>query len=1117
MGKKISEDEIKWILSVNSSQAQQEIHKLTTANKDLTKSNKDYRDEQTKLIAAGKKESAEYKNLSKTIEENNSKINHNQSLIKELEGTLGLTALTMSQLKKKAKDLAFQLDQTSKESNPQEYKRLEKELTSVRGRMDELKNSSKHVQSAFGSIKSLLPSLGLAAAGAAIASFLNGSTEAAIESEKAIQQLGFAVKNVGGGTDSDLAKMTKQASELMGIFDDEDIMNADAQMINFGLRTDQVLKLMPLMVDAAAASGKSLSEMASAVDKGTESGAGARTALGQLGIIFKDTGDKAENFRLIQEGLTKFTSGNEAAMKSQWGTLQNLKIQWGELKETIGGFLLEALVPTANKFVEFLNLLKSFPAFLKASLPALAALTVGFVSYTISVNASTIATKADVAWKKIQEIWTNRVAIAQKVLNLVVKQNPIAFAISLIAALVAGFVTWYNSSIKVQAVTQGLFASIKVLGKHLLDYWTGLWKIISGAATLDPKKMKAGIDQLKNTFVTLGDDVASAYQDAYNKRMATAEKNTKSKKPKNTPTDEPDLPSGGSNSGKTDPNKKKIEKLDSDLLTDQVAEKKKVQSKEDLDKALLALEEKYLTKKRDLYKKDTAEYNGYESQLVDIALSKQLNANTAQLKIVQDGNKAKQLATDLYERTKRQELLDNLESGLLTQEQFTTSSMALDEAIAQRRLQDANDYAEIIRNATYNSDADKAQAVDAAQAAVDAAKDTLLKSQEAIEKGKQQAKKKKDEDAEKLEKEHLEKVSKLRDDLGLNKEKLNYQQGLDALKLKLKEAEATEKQSADAIARYKISKAQEYAEAANEFVNTVANFVSASNDAQADSLEAAKQKELTAVGNNADAREEIENKYAQKELDLKKKQADANMAIAIAQAIAEGALGIAKIWAVEGVNPIYAGVLTALLVGITAMNIQSAVAQRNAIKSTTLSGSSSSSSSVTASGLEDGGEIDVTRSQDGKRFRNALYDPDRRGYIDRPTVIVGEGPSGASREWVASNDAVANPTIAPILSILDKHQQAGTIRTLDMNQVIRANMAGYASGGSIRKASGVSESGVQNVTKVADSSDTTAILKDLATTIKNLQENGISADVSLTDLERKQNLRNKARRIGTKK
>lgn len=110
------------------------------------------------------------------------------------------------------------------------------------------------------------------------------------------------------------------------------------------------------------------------------------------------------------------------------------------------------------------------------------------------------------------------------------------------------------------------------------------------------------------------------------------------------------------------------------------------------------------------------------------------------------------------------------------------------------------------------------------------------------------------------------------------------------------------------------------------------------------------------------------------------------------------------------------------------------------------SGSSSSSTTsykrVVSPGAESGGYINVTRAQDGKPF-TAAYDPSRRGFVDRPTVLVGEN----GREWVLSNPGVENPTIAPVISLIDEAQRNGTVQSLDLNRAIRANMAGYASGG----------------------------------------------------------------------
>src|SRR5690606_19185249 len=86
-------------------------------------------------------------------------------------------------------------------------------------------------------------------------------------------------------------------------------------------------------------------------------------------------------------------------------------------------------------------------------------------------------------------------------------------------------------------------------------------------------------------------------------------------------------------------------------------------------------------------------------------------------------------------------------------------------------------------------------------------------------------------------------------------------------------------------------------------------------------------------------------------------------------------------------------------------------------------------------GREAGGFLQVERSQDGKVF-NAKLDPDRRGYVENPTVIVGETGS----EWVANAQAVKNPTVRPILDVLDTAQKNGTISTMNLQDIIAGTL-----------------------------------------------------------------------------
>ncbi len=81
-------------------------------------------------------------------------------------------------------------------------------------------------------------------------------------------------------------------------------------------------------------------------------------------------------------------------------------------------------------------------------------------------------------------------------------------------------------------------------------------------------------------------------------------------------------------------------------------------------------------------------------------------------------------------------------------------------------------------------------------------------------------------------------------------------------------------------------------------------------------------------------------------------------------------------------------------------------------------------------GAEAGG-FPVERAQDGKRF-NASVEPDKRGYVDRPTVLVGEN----GMEYVIPNEAMQNPTAVPIIDTFEAVRRRGRLRDFDFSQVL---------------------------------------------------------------------------------
>ncbi len=365
---------------------------------------------------------------------------------------------------------------------------------------------------------------------------------------------------------------------------------------------------------------------------------------------------------------------------------------------------------------------------------------------------------------------------------------------------------------------------------------------------------------------------------------------------------------------------------------------------------------------------------------------------------------------------------------------------------------------------------------------------------------------------EQLESEYQQRLLAIRNQYGLTTQQERHNAELEQLKIARAQQLLTEEEYEQAVQNLK---RDSYKKQFDYYADLFSNAIQSLQQAEMDQIDAKYDAEIEAAKGDADEVERLENEKAQKKLDIQKKYADVNFAIKASQIIADTAVAIMK--ALGELGPI-AGPIFATLMGVTgAAQLASAKAERDKVKNMTLSGSTSSGASTgarVATGRQEGGKIDVRRAQDGKLFPDTDYDPDARGFIDHPTVIVGEGPAGQSKEWVASNAAVENPTVAPILDILDKSQQAGNIRTLDLNQAIRARMAGYASGGSISKTSSTPDP-----TPAGNSSTALPpeLMEKLARSIIHLDEYGVPASVVLSDIERKTELRNRSRSIGSKK
>ena len=523
---------------------------------------------------------------------------------------------------------------------------------------------------------------------------------------------------------------------------------------------------------------------------------------------------------------------------------------------------------------------------------------------------------------------------------------------------------------------------------------------------------------------------------------------------------------------------------------------------------LLAIEKSYQEKANNLVIKDAAKKKAIKEQQNKAVADQQQAANNAYV----EAEKQYYDALEKIEETapaKPQTLQEECDAKLLVLDGYYKAALqrAIEDGEKQKEVTEAYEKAKAAIIVDYAKKAEEQKAQARQEYGLDTFEDQYAARRKKIEndtllneQDRQQALTNLDQQAE----EHR---LQIRQQYGLASQQELYNAELEQLKMHLQNKEISEEEYEEAVKNMKIAKMKE---AFDYYSNLAGGAVQALQQAEEANVDAKYDAEIEAAKKAGKDTTELEKKKADEKLKIQKKYADVNFAIKASQIIADTATSIMKAYADLG--PI-AGSIAAALMGVTGVaQLAAANAERQKVKRMSLNGAggaSSASGTRVVTGLESGGSIDVEREQDGKRF-HADYDPYRRGFIDKPTVIVGEGGYGRSREWVASNAAVENPTIAPFLNIIDQAQRAGNIRTLDMNKFLLHQAQGRAAGGYITPSAPTSQP-MPTVNTHRDEYN-----KELLETLKELRNNGIRSYVALDDFDAQQKLRNQVRRIASK-
>ena len=1216
---KIKEDHVALVIDAKTDKAQQELRQLERATQDLSKEMKARQNRMLDLEAAGKKETAEYKRLQAEVKNYSNQIADNNKKLRELRSAMDVNAMTMSQLKKHAKELQTALNNTSKAANPKEYEHLASQLRSVNGRMSELRRDAsgltdsmgKQSSGIMGKFEGMFSSIsggwtklvGVAtAAVASISAVIEGAKwwyKYNVEIEEA-QRLTREFFNIQGDelvhTQSQISALASQMGK-----DYKEVLGTVESLTNqYGISTTEAINAIKDGLQAGAdLNGTFLSQIQQYGPAFSDAGGAVNDLVASItqtrSGIFNEAG-----MGLIQTATNRIrtmSSATQSALNSigisskqleadlisgKTSILEAIKMISGKIKELpensmqVGQVMKAVFGKTASN--EGMKLVKTL-ADMSTNMEELKGVTGEYGELQREeVDAQAELNEKMSKFFGLGEHGFDELTMKAKIFGVKALSKIIDYTVKIINY----FIDLYNESKVFRAGIEHIKNNFKStwevfkFGVYLvIDGFKGMgrmakaWaKVIEGAFSFDVDKITTGIkglwDAYKDTWVEIGNDakkMAANVRDNFieaikntgsNKKVAhlsvdvtpevknhaanksgsggggkstiengikDSKKKTKTKKDKTKKGPDPDEVAAKlfshDRAQDLDAEKRSYDKS-LNALKEALAKKSLTQEQYSAYVAalniqhqnkLLDIEKAYLQRSENLVFKDAAKKKALQEGQAKAVADQQQAANTAYIEAEKEYYESLEKIQESAP-AKPQTLKEECDAKLLLLDGYYQASLQRAKENGEREKEVTKAYeaakAAIIVDYAKKAEEQKAQARQ--EYGLDTFSDQYAARRKKIENDSVLNEQERQQALTLLDQQAEEHRLQIRQQYGLASQQELYNAELDQLKMHLQNKEISEEEYEEAVKNMKIAKMKE---AFDFYSNLSSGAVQALQQAEEANVDAKYDAEIEAAKKAGKDTTELEKKKADEKLKIQKKYADVNFAIKASQIIADTAVSIMK--ALSELGPI-AGPIAAALMGITgAAQLATANAERQRVKRMSLSGaggSASASGARVATGLESGGSIDVERRQDGKMFR-ADYDPDRRGFIDKPTVLVGEGGYGHSKEWVASNAAVENPTVAPFIDIIDRAQRAGTIRTLDMNKFLVQQAQGRASGGYVTPT-------VNDVRGVVKDSYKDTLIERLTDVLDRLSVDGIPASVSLNEIEQKQQLQDKARRFGSK-
>ena len=505
----------------------------------------------SQVNAENKKAESSFGQLTKEIEEQKAELS-------ELEFAYKDAVLTYGKNSKEAKALAKQITSLNGEleDNQSEVKKADKQLELLEKQFDDTEEEAADFGSALDNIKGLgatvakgITAIGATIGGLATAFFATAESTRELRTNMGKVETAFTTAGLSA------EQATKTYQDLYAVVADEGkATEATSHIAKLAKSQEDLKKWTEICTGVYATFGDSLpiENLAEASNETAKTGkitGGLADALNWAGVSEEKFQEKLDSLsteqernKLITETLNglyaeasqKYQQTNKDVIESNkaQAELSNTMAELGAKAEPLltsikNGFnqLLQAVIELVNG-ADFEGIKAGIENAFKYAIDTIIPAIVDGFQWIMDNKDTLIAGivavgSAMLAWNVVSMIqgvvsaikaWTvatEGMTVAQKLLNLAMKANPIGIVITLITALVAAFITLWNTSDEFRAFWINLWNKIKETTskavKTIKEWFSNLWSDIK-------KIWGSTVDWFKN----IGSKIASGFQKALN-------------------------------------------------------------------------------------------------------------------------------------------------------------------------------------------------------------------------------------------------------------------------------------------------------------------------------------------------------------------------------------------------------------------------------------------------------------------------------------------------------------------------------------------------------------------------------------------------------------------------